>query len=264
MISGTPTDGGHVHLHGDRDRLGRPDQTATKQLSITIIGPLVVTTTTLPSGSSARRTPAHAAVVRRHRRRSRGRCRRAPCRRAHADSPAVRSAAPRRRPARSTFTVTATDSGTPAQTATKQPVDHDHRPLVVTTTTLPSGVGGTAYAGAQLASTGGTGNGHVDGPAGHAAAGPHARARAARSAARRPTAGTFAFTVTATDSGSPVQSATKQPVDHDRGVARRHDDDAALGRQRHRLLRRDSSRRAAAPAAVTWTVPPGTLPPGSR
>ena len=102
------------------------------------------------------------------------------------------------------FTVTATDSSTPPQTA-KQPLTITINPkLVITTTTLPSGVVSAAYT-ATLGSSGGAGtitwsvsSGSL--PAGLALSGN------GTITGTPTTAGTSSFTVQAKDSGTPQQS----------------------------------------------------------
>ena len=82
-------------------------------------------------------------------------------------------------------------------------------PLVVTTTSLPSGLAGTPYPGATLASSGGTGTVTWSVPPGSMPAGLSLDGGTGAITGTPTTGGTTTFTVTATDSGSPAQVATK-------------------------------------------------------
>ena len=104
----------------------------------------------------------------------------------------------------STFTVTATDSGTPAQTANQSLSITINPKLAITTATLPNGVVGTAYS-ASLASSGGVGTITWTVPTGTLPAGLTLSAAGAISGTPT-TAGNSSFTVQAKDSGTPQQS----------------------------------------------------------
>jgi len=102
------------------------------------------------------------------------------------------------------FTVTATDSGTPPQTA-KQALTITINPeLVITTTTLPSGVVSAAYS-ASLQSSGGVGTITWTVSSGSLPAGL-AMSNSGVISGTPTTAGTASFTVQAKDSGTPQQS----------------------------------------------------------
>ncbi len=102
------------------------------------------------------------------------------------------------------FTVTATDSSTPPQTA-KQALTITINPkLVITTTTLPSGVVSAAYT-ATLQSSGGVGTVTWTVSSGSLPAGL-AMSNSGAISGTPTTAGTASFTVQAKDSGTPQQS----------------------------------------------------------
>jgi hypothetical protein len=102
------------------------------------------------------------------------------------------------------FTVTATDSSTPPQTA-KQALTITINPkLVITTTTLPSGVVSAAYT-ATLQSSGGVGTVTWTVSSGSLPAGL-AMSNSGAISGTPTTAGTSSFTVQAKDSGTPQQS----------------------------------------------------------
>ncbi|HET6934802.1 MAG TPA: putative Ig domain-containing protein [Candidatus Angelobacter sp.] len=109
----------------------------------------------------------------------------------------------------SSFSVLARDSGSPAQTAAATYTIRIAAPLVITTTSLPGGKFGVAYS-ASLTTSGGIGTvswilaaGSGPLPAGLTLS------TAGMISGTPATFGTFAFTVQATDSGSPAQTATK-------------------------------------------------------
>jgi hypothetical protein len=106
------------------------------------------------------------------------------------------------------FTVTATDSGTPPQTANQSLSITINPKLVITTTSLPNGLVSAAYS-ATLQSSGGAGtitwsvsSGSL--PAGLTLSG------SGTIAGTPTTAGTASFTVQAKDSGTPQQTAQQQ------------------------------------------------------
>ncbi len=82
-------------------------------------------------------------------------------------------------------------------------------PLAITTTSLPSGLAGTPYSGATLASSGGTGAVTWSVPPGSLPPGLSLGGGTGAITGTPTTGGTTTFTVTATDSGSPAQVATK-------------------------------------------------------
>ncbi len=106
-----------------------------------------------------------------------------------------------------TFGVTVTDSSVPAQTATQTFTIQVAAPLAITTTTLPGGIAGTPYS-ANISTTGGVT------PVGFAltagALPPGLALSASGVLSGTPTtAGTFTFTVTATDQSFPPQTASQ-------------------------------------------------------
>ena len=108
-------------------------------------------------------------------------------------------------------TVTATDSSTPALTATKNLSVLIIPQLAITTSSpLPNGITNTAYTGVTLASTGGFGavvwstTGGTNPPPGLSL-----NASTGAITGMPTTAGTFNFTVQAADSGTPQQKVTK-------------------------------------------------------
>lgn len=104
----------------------------------------------------------------------------------------------------STFTVTATDSGTPPQTANQSLSITINPKLAITTTTLPNGVVGTAYS-TSLASSGGVGTITWSVATGTLPAGLTLSAAGAISGTPT-TAGNSSFTAQAKDSGTPQQT----------------------------------------------------------
>jgi len=104
----------------------------------------------------------------------------------------------------STFTVTAKDAGSPAQTANQSLSITINPKLVIITTTVPNGVVGTAYS-TSLASTGGVGAVTWSVATGTLPAGLTLSAVGAISGTPT-TAGNSSFTVQAKDSGTPQQS----------------------------------------------------------
>lgn len=103
-----------------------------------------------------------------------------------------------------TFTVTATDSGTPVQTAHQSLSITINSKLAITTTTVPNGVVGTAYS-ASLASSGGAGTIGWSVASGTLPAGLTLSTAGAISGTPAAAANS-SFTVQAKDSGTPQQS----------------------------------------------------------
>jgi hypothetical protein len=102
------------------------------------------------------------------------------------------------------FTVTATDSGTPPQTVNQSLSITINPQLIITTTTLPNGVVGTAYS-ASVQASGGVGTITLSVTSGSLPAGLTVSSAGAISGT--PTAaGSSSFTVTAKDSGTPQQT----------------------------------------------------------
>jgi carbohydrate binding protein with CBM6 domain/putative Ig domain-containing protein len=109
----------------------------------------------------------------------------------------------------STFTVQATDSGTPAVTATQQlTLTVDPAALAVSTSSLPDGTAGSAYS-QDLSASGGTSPYSWSVTSGSLPAGLSLASDGTISGTPA-SAGASSFTVQATDSGSPAQTATQQ------------------------------------------------------
>ena len=208
VVSGTPTAAGAFNFEARASDSGSPSQSDTQALSITVApAPLVVTTASLAGGTvgaaysqtlaatggtqpyswslHSGTLPAGLAL----------------------SGAGVLSGTPTAAGAFE-FVVKATDTGTPSQTATKPfSVTVAPPPLAVATASLPGGTVGTAYSQA-LTATGGTSPYFWSLPSGALPAGLSLSAAGVVSGT--PTAaGTFNFTVQATDSGSPAQTATK-------------------------------------------------------
>jgi hypothetical protein len=108
----------------------------------------------------------------------------------------------------SNFTVTATDSSTPALTASKALSIIIIPVLSITTSSLPNGITSTAYS-ATLASTGGSGAVTWSVTVGSLPVGLVLNASTGAISGTPTTAGTSNFTVQAADSGTPQQKVTK-------------------------------------------------------
>lgn len=106
----------------------------------------------------------------------------------------------------STFSVTATDSSSPPETATQSLSITINPLLAITAASLPNGVVGTAYS-ATLQSTGGVGTATWTVPPGALPAGLTLSSAGAISGTPT-TAGASTFTVTAKDTGTPQQTVT--------------------------------------------------------
>lgn len=113
----------------------------------------------------------------------------------------------------STFTISVTDSATPANTASKSfslTVAAAGSPLTITTSSLPAATFGTNYASTNLAATGGTVPYTWALATGSAALPRGMSLSSAGALSGQPLAsGTFNITVSATDSASPATTVTK-------------------------------------------------------
>jgi hypothetical protein len=211
-ISGTPTTAGTANFTVTATDSGSPHQTATKGLSITVIAPLAVTTTSLPSGtvgtpytgatlaSSGGTAPVSWSVP----------ANSLPNGLSLNTSTGAITGTPTA-PGTASFTVTATDSGSPHQTATANlsiTVVSGQAALAVTTTTLPNGTVGFVYPSATLQSSGGTGPVSWSVPANSLPSGLSLNTSTGAITGTPTAPGTTHFTVTATDSSSPQQTAT--------------------------------------------------------
>ena len=210
-ISGTPTTAGTSSFTVQAKDSGTPQQTAQQQLSIAIYAGLTITTTSLPNGTA---NSAYSATLKS----------------AGGTNPITWSVSQGNLPAgltlsssgtisgtpsaagTSNFTVSATDSSTPAQTKTQALSIVINPALSITTTSLPAGTVATAYSeniqtsGGALPITWSVSAGAL--PAGLTLAG---NANGVGVISGTPTAyGSTTFTVTATDSSSPPQSVNQQ------------------------------------------------------
>jgi hypothetical protein len=204
-IAGTPTAAGASNFTVQATDSGTPQQKKSQQLSVTIYTVLTVTTTTLPNGVVGTSYSASVAD-------------------SGGTSPYTWSVNPANGlPAgltlntstgaitgtpttagTSNFTLKVTDSSTPPQ-AVSQALSITINPLLaITTTSLPNGVLNTAYT-VTLQSTGGVGA--ITWSSSGTLPPPLTLTPSTGVIAGTPTtAGTYNFTVTATDSGTPQQS----------------------------------------------------------
>lgn len=212
-ISGTPTASGTFQFTAQATDSGNPQQTATAQLSI-IINPVLAITTTSPMPSGSVNT-AYSQQVQTN---------------GGGISPLSWSITAGSLPAglslnsntgviagtptatgTSNFTVQAADSGTPQQTASKAlSISIASAPLSISTTGLPSGVVGQAYNGVVLQSAGGNPPVTWSISAGSLPSWASLNASTGAITGTPNAAGATTFTVKATDSSVPAQSATKQ------------------------------------------------------
>ncbi|MHB8499605.1 MAG: beta strand repeat-containing protein [Candidatus Acidiferrales bacterium] len=211
VISGTPTTaGGPTNFTVKATDSAAPTpQTNTQALSITVIPVLSITTTTLPNGTvqtaysqtlqssggsgavtwsiTAGTLPAGLTLN--------------PTSGVIAGTPTA--------PGTSNFTVQATDSGTPQQTATQAlSIKINPAPLAITTTTLPNGFLNTAY-NSMLQSSGGTPPVAWTVTLGVLPGGLTLNSSTGAITGTPTATGTFDFTITATDSGVPAQTQSK-------------------------------------------------------
>jgi hypothetical protein len=205
-ISGTPTTAGTSTFTVQVSDSSSPQFTASQQFSITIAGPLSITTTMLPNatvGTAYSQTIAASGGI----------------------TPYTFSLSAGTLPAGLTlssagvisgtptavgnpgFTVTVTDSTSPTpQTASAMlTLSAVNPPLTITTTALPNATDGTAYS-ATITATGGAAPYSFSVTSGTLPIGLSLSNVGVLSGAPS-VYGTFNFTVTATDSSSPVQSA---------------------------------------------------------
>ena len=202
-ITGTPTTAGSSSFTVTAKDSGTPQQSVQQALSITIYTGLAITTTTLPNGvvnaaysttlASAGGTGTITWSV------SKGSL---PAGLTLSGSGTI-SGTPTAT-GTSSFTVSATDSSTPPQTKTQALSITVNAVLSITTTSLPSGLTGTAYS-ETLQSTGGSGTITWSVSTGSLPAGLSLSTAGAITGTPT-TAGSSNFTVTAKDSGTPQQS----------------------------------------------------------
>jgi len=210
-ISGTPTAGGTSNFTVTAKDSGTPQQAVQQALSITITTGLSITTTTLPNGTV---NSAYSLTLQ-----SAGGTGTITWSVSQGNLPAglnlstsgTISGTPTTAGA-ANFTVSATDSSSPPQTKTQALSITVNPVLSITTTSLPSGTLATSY-GQSIATSGGTlpitwsiSSGSL--PAGLTLA---SGAKGVGVISGTPTAyGSYTFTVTATDSSTPPQSANQQ------------------------------------------------------
>lgn len=160
----------------------------------------------------------------------------------------------------SNFTARVTDSGSPALSDSKALSITIHPPpLVVTTNSLPAGDVGLAYS-ATLAISGGTPPATWSITVGALPAGLNLNAATGQISGTPTTAGTFNFTVQATDSGTPAQNATKAlsiTINAAVAVTTTALPDGTQGAAYNATLASSGGT-----GAVTWSVIVGSLPAG--
>ena len=205
-ISGTPTAPGATNFTVTAADSSTPPQTAKQALTITINPKLVITTTTLPSGTVS---AAYTAPLQ-----SSGGVGTVTWTVASGSLPAgltmSNSGAISGTPTTAgtaSFTVQAKDSGTPQQSAQQALSIAVYTGLTISTTTLPNGTVNSAYS-TTLKSVGGTGTITWSISQGSLPTGVNLSASGTISGT--PTAaGTSNFTVSATDSSTPAQTKTQ-------------------------------------------------------
>lgn len=211
-ITGTPTTAGTSNFTVQAADSGTPQQKVTKALSITIVQQLVVTTSVLPSGaitstysatlSSSGGTPAVTWAI------TVGSL---PAGLTLNAATGAITGTPTGPSGMSNFTVQATDSGTPQQTATKALSININPVLSITTTSLASGTVNTAYS--QTLATNGGGIAPITWSVTLGSLPPGLTLTSSTGViSGTPTTATgspFNFTVQAADSGTPQQTATQ-------------------------------------------------------
>ncbi|HET7150065.1 MAG TPA: putative Ig domain-containing protein [Candidatus Acidoferrum sp.] len=211
-ITGTPTTAGTSNFTVQAADSGTPQQKVTKALSITIVQQLVVTTSALPSGaitstysatlSSSGGTPAVTWAI------TVGSL---PAGLTLNAATGAITGTPTGPSGMSGFTVQATDSGTPQQTATKALSINVNPVLSITTTSLASGTVNTTYS--QQLQTNGGGIAPITWSITLGSLPPGLTLNASTGViSGTPTTATgspFNFTVQAADSGTPQQTATQ-------------------------------------------------------
>ena len=210
-ITGTPTTAGSSSFTVTAKDSGTPQQSVQQALSITIYTALTITTSSLPGGIV---NVAYSATLQ-----SSGGTGTITWSVTQGSLPAGLTLSTSGKisgtptaTGKASFTVTATDSSTPPQTKTQVLSITISQALSITTTSLPSGTVATAYSqniqtsGGTLPITWSVSSGSL--PAGLTLA---AGANGVGVISGTPTAyGSSTFTVTATDSSAPVQSAKQQ------------------------------------------------------
>ncbi|HXL20973.1 MAG TPA: putative Ig domain-containing protein [Candidatus Dormibacteraeota bacterium] len=265
-ITGSPTAAGPFNFTVQAADSGTPQQKVTKALSITIVQQLAITNTTLPTGSvtslyavtlqTSGGTPTVSWAM------TLGSL--PPGLNLNSATGAISGTPTTAAGSPFTFTVQATDSGTPQQIVTKQFTIVINPVLAITTASpMPSGTVGTAYSQAVQTDGGGiapitwsitlgalpgglslnTTNGAITGT-------PNA-------------AGTFNFTVKAADSGTPQQTSSKaltiQISTAPLSVATTGLPDGVVGQSYNNAILQS----AGGNPPVTWSiVGTGTLPAG--
>ncbi|HXM98089.1 MAG TPA: Ig domain-containing protein, partial [Candidatus Dormibacteraeota bacterium] len=208
-ITGTPTAPGTSNFTVQAADSSAPALTATKALSITVVTGLAITTSSLPNGVT--NTAYNAALQ------STGGVAPVSWSVTVGTLPAglslnAASGAITGTPTAagtSSFTVQATDSGTPSQTVTKALSITIVQQLVITNSSLPSGAVNSVYS-ATLQSSGGTPAVTWTVTGGALPAGLALNSATGVISGTPTTAGTSSVTVQATDSGTPQQTPTKQ------------------------------------------------------
>jgi hypothetical protein len=209
VISGTPTAAGTSSFTAQVADSSLPPQTATDSgLSITVLTPLAVTTSTLPGGqvgtaysqtlaATGGTTPYTWSVVSGS----------LPAGLSLSTSGVISGTPTAAGP--SSFTVQVADSSRPQMTATASLSITVGAPLAVTTSILPAATLGTAYS-ATLAATGGTTPYTWSVVSGSLPPGLSLAGSTGVISGTPVLAGAFAFTVQAADSSSPQMTATAQ------------------------------------------------------
>ena len=260
-ITGTPTTAGTSNFTVQAADSSTPALTATKALSITIIPALTITTTSLPNGITSTAYSASLA--------STGGSGAVAWSVTVGSLPAgltlnANTGAITGTPTTagtSSFTVQAADSGTPQQKVTKALSITIVQQLVVTTSALPSGAITSTYS-ATLSSSGGTPAVTWAITVGSLPAGLTLNA-ATGAITGTPTgpSGMSNFTVQATDSGTPQQTATKALTININPVLAISTTSLASGTV-NTLYSQTLQTNGGGIAPITWSITLGSLPPG--